>query len=136
MSEQVERKILALLRTHAVSPYGNPIPGLAELGVVEEAASSQDGVEGSGETVGALVCLAALPGTAEATVLLARLGEPLQTDRELLAQLKGAGLVCGVVVQVRAAGEGWIVAATDAPSRPEITLSASQASHVFVRPIG
>ena len=32
MSERVERKILAMLEDHLVSPYGNPIPGLDELG--------------------------------------------------------------------------------------------------------
>ena len=32
MSERVERKILALLADHHNSPYGNPIPGLDELG--------------------------------------------------------------------------------------------------------
>ena len=32
VSERVERKILALLGEHRESPYGNPIPGLDELG--------------------------------------------------------------------------------------------------------
>ena len=32
MSERVERKILALIGEHRESPYGNPIPGLDELG--------------------------------------------------------------------------------------------------------
>ena len=32
MSDRVERKILAMLPDHALSPYGNPIPGLEELG--------------------------------------------------------------------------------------------------------
>ena len=33
MSEKVERKILGLIRDGLESPYGNPIPGLQELGV-------------------------------------------------------------------------------------------------------
>ena len=32
MSERVERRIFELLNHPTVSPYGNPIPGLAELG--------------------------------------------------------------------------------------------------------
>ena len=32
MSERVERKILAMIGDHRESPYGNPIPGLDELG--------------------------------------------------------------------------------------------------------
>ena len=33
MSEAVERKLVALLGNPTASPYGNPIPGLDELGV-------------------------------------------------------------------------------------------------------
>ncbi len=33
MSEAVERRLLELLGQPTVSPYGNPIPGLAELGI-------------------------------------------------------------------------------------------------------
>ena len=36
MSDRVERKILAMLPDHAESPYGNPIPGLDELGEIGE----------------------------------------------------------------------------------------------------
>ncbi|WP_306300642.1 iron dependent repressor, metal binding and dimerization domain protein, partial [Streptomyces sp. NRRL B-24572] len=32
MSEAVERRVLELLRHPTESPYGNPIPGLEELG--------------------------------------------------------------------------------------------------------
>src|SRR5919201_1785365 len=39
MSEAVERKLVALLGSTDTSPYGNPIPGLDELGVGEPAAS-------------------------------------------------------------------------------------------------
>ena len=35
ISEDVERKLVDLLGTPTESPYGNPIPGLDELGVVE-----------------------------------------------------------------------------------------------------
>ena len=44
MSERVERKILALIGDHRESPYGNPIPGLDELG--EEA---ERGLPGRGD---------------------------------------------------------------------------------------
>src|SRR5919201_5088515 len=39
MSEAVERKLVALLGNPTTSPYGNPIPGLDELGVGEPTAS-------------------------------------------------------------------------------------------------
>jgi DtxR family Mn-dependent transcriptional regulator len=40
MSERVERKILALLKDHQDSPYGNPIPGLDELGEAPNGSSA------------------------------------------------------------------------------------------------
>src|SRR5207342_1213814 len=44
MSERVERKILAMLPDHAESPYGNPIPGLDELGDLTELADFRYGL--------------------------------------------------------------------------------------------
>src|SRR4051812_16426194 len=44
MSEQVERRLLSLLGHPTESPYGNPIPGLEELGQTS-AESFMDGVE-------------------------------------------------------------------------------------------
>ena len=41
MSETVERRLLEVLGHPTVSPYGNPIPGLAELG--EQDRDPQDG---------------------------------------------------------------------------------------------
>ena len=44
MSERVERKILAMLGDHHdESPYGNPIPGLDELGDRSRARTSGSG---------------------------------------------------------------------------------------------
>src|ERR671910_1365590 len=44
MSEAVERRVLELLRHPTESPYGNPIPGLEELGEKAEADSFLDGL--------------------------------------------------------------------------------------------
>ena len=43
MSEAVERRVLELLRNPTKSPYGNPIPGLEELGVPSTADPYLDG---------------------------------------------------------------------------------------------
>src|SRR2546421_8729462 len=50
MSEAVERRVLELLRHPTESPYGNPIPGLEELGVKEGADPFLD--EGTGSLAG------------------------------------------------------------------------------------
>ena len=45
MSETVERRLLELLDHPTESPYGNPIPGLAELGELDAPREFRDGVE-------------------------------------------------------------------------------------------
>ena len=45
MSETVERRLLELLDHPTESPYGNPIPGLAELGETKVGEEFMDGVE-------------------------------------------------------------------------------------------
>jgi DtxR family transcriptional regulator, Mn-dependent transcriptional regulator len=86
MSEQVERKILAILGHPTESPYGNPIPGLDELGD-----SPADAFMAGVTSLVNLVAGSSGPVTA----VIRRLGEPVQFDPELLAQLKNAGVMPG-----------------------------------------
>src|SRR5689334_6777131 len=53
MSETVERRLLELLDHPTESPYGNPIPGLAELGEDKAAEDFMDGVSALSEVAGA-----------------------------------------------------------------------------------
>lgn len=53
MSEAVERRVLDLLRHPTESPYGNPIPGLEELGEKAEADPFLDSRPGQPERAGA-----------------------------------------------------------------------------------
>ncbi|MEY4419182.1 MAG: hypothetical protein RIR15_504, partial [Actinomycetota bacterium] len=91
ISEQVERKILNLISTPDVSPYGNPIPGLEELGIKSPDASI-------GENQNLIAALGA-DGSASALTLV-RIGEPVQIDPEFLAQLKLLGIVPGAKIDV------------------------------------
>lgn len=92
MSEAVERRVLELLRHPTESPYGNPIPGLEELGEKDGADPFLD--EG-------MVSLADLdPGTEGKTVVVRRIGEPIQTDAQLMYTLRRAGVQPGSVVSV------------------------------------
>ncbi|MEV7528245.1 metal-dependent transcriptional regulator [Agrococcus sediminis] len=89
MSEQVERRLLALLGNPRESPYGTPIPGLAELGL-EPAEAFLAGV---------------VPATdARGEHVVRRLGEPVQHDIEGLAELQAAGVVPGARVAVADVG--------------------------------
>ena len=91
MSEQVERKIIGMLSAPDRSPYGNPIPGLAELGLAENPSF----------THGVKNLIQALDADGRASNLtLSRIGEPIQVDPEFLAQLKNLGLVPGAKIDV------------------------------------
>ena len=52
MSETVERRLLELLDHPTESPYGNPIPGLDELGETGDGEEFRDGVEALASVVG------------------------------------------------------------------------------------
>ena len=85
MSEQVERRLLALLGNPTESPYGTPIPGLAELGLTA-ATPFLEGVVRATDASGRRV--------------VRRLGEPVQFDIEGLSELQATGVVPGAVVDV------------------------------------
>jgi DtxR family Mn-dependent transcriptional regulator len=120
VSERVERKILALLGEHRESPYGNPIPGLDELGEPP----NEDFRLG----VTNLVQLVA-QGASVATVR--RIGEPAQVDPEALNLLTQAGLMPGRRVLLRREG-GWIVVLREgADEAAGVSLPEAVALHVF-----
>jgi DtxR family Mn-dependent transcriptional regulator len=95
MSEQVERRLLEMLDHPTESPYGNPIPGLQELGDAP-APGFMDGVV----NIVAVVAGA----TAPVSGVIRRLGEPVQFEPELLQQLQAAGVMPGATVTIAAAG--------------------------------
>ena len=121
MSERVERKILALLKEHHNSPYGNPIPGLDELGDEEP---SEDFREG-------LMSLTQLAAATESTVVVKRIGEPVQVDHEALSLLTVAGLLPGQRVRVRAVDGRVIAVREGAAEETGVSLPDDVAVHVF-----
>ncbi|MFE9320513.1 MULTISPECIES: metal-dependent transcriptional regulator [unclassified Nocardia] len=82
MSEDVERRLVEVLNHPTTSPYGNPIPGLDELGLATQS--------GADET---LVRLSDLPHGQVHAVVVRRLAEHIQTDPEVIGQLREAGVV-------------------------------------------
>ena len=121
ISETVERKILALLTVKDVSPYGNPIPGLEELGYAPARQQSGDGV----------VSLVDLPEAiaSQGTQKLRRISEQLQLDSELLAEFRANGIVPGALVALRFEAERVLIAAG---SGTAISLSREAAAQLFV----
>jgi DtxR family transcriptional regulator, iron-dependent repressor len=117
MSEAVERRLLQVLGHPTESPYGNPIPGLAELGDVQLDVEFREG----------LIALNTVDDATE-SVVVRRIGEPIQSDTALMSRLRRAGLRPNTPVPVaRGAGRFVIGRGNDATE-----LDDHAASHVFV----
>jgi DtxR family Mn-dependent transcriptional regulator len=119
MSERVERRIVALLHDHATSPYGNPIPGLAELGVAQPTLRGPD------------LPLTSVVQEAPHRITVTRISEPLQADRDQLASLSRSGLLPGVSAQARRHGGRVLLAVDGRPGQAEVSLSEATAAHIF-----
>ncbi|WP_369022966.1 metal-dependent transcriptional regulator [Nocardia cyriacigeorgica] len=82
MSEDVERRLVEVLNHPTTSPYGNPIPGLDELGVAPIAPADEN-----------LIRLSELAHGQTHAVVVRRLAEHIQTDPEVINRLREAGVV-------------------------------------------
>ena len=120
MSEAVERRLLDVLGHPSTSPYGNPIPGLAELGEQPAAAASAGPAEG----VLTLAAAAAEGGT----VVVRRIGEPIQTDVALMSRLRRAGVRPGHAVAIDKVAGSVRVGRGDSGTE----LDDATAGHIFV----
>jgi DtxR family transcriptional regulator, Mn-dependent transcriptional regulator len=119
MSETVERRLLEVLGHPTVSPYGLPIPGLAELGELAGRAGDSDSP---------LTSLDQVVLDSGRSVVVRRLAEPLQTDTALMSRLRRAGVQPGAAVTVTQSATGLLVG-----SGGEATeITSLVASHVFV----
>jgi DtxR family transcriptional regulator, iron-dependent repressor len=121
MSEAVEKKLLALLGNPTVSPFGNPIPGLDQLG------GHSPAVPIGGETSAVLDALTLLSTTATPDgrrVEIRRISEQLQEDTDLIRSLAEQGLRPGATVTARVV--------QDTVSVDGELLPAGVAQHVFV----
>jgi DtxR family Mn-dependent transcriptional regulator len=123
MSEAVERRLLALLDHPTASPFGNPIPGLAELGM---------GAGRAGEALGGTLpgqSLAAAAASEESrTVEVLRIGEVLQADEALMAQLHRVGATPGSRVEVLRVGDRVRIGGPD----DAVHLTSAQSAAVVV----
>jgi DtxR family Mn-dependent transcriptional regulator len=121
MSEQVERRIIEMLGHPRESPYGNPIPGLDELGD-SPAGRFLDGVRN---------IVTATEGTdAIASGVIRRLGEPVQFEPELLHQLRSAGVMPGRSAHVQRAG-AYVSVRVDGEDEG-LELPVEVAQHVYI----
>ena len=118
MSENVERRLLELLGHPTESPYGNPIPGLDELGQ-ELGEEFMDGVESLSEAV----------GDVQSRVRVRRISEETQKDEELMTALRRVGALPDKVIEVNRTAAGVLIGSGGESA--EIDDEASE--HIFVR---
>lgn len=122
MSEQVEKRLLELLDHPTHSPYGNPIPGLEQLGDAPASFGFSDGV------VNLVNFLLGAVGPLRGTVR--RLGEPVQYEPELLEQLFSAGIVPGAKGEFSTSVPYTIVRMDGAAESLELPVEIAQ--HIYV----
>lgn len=96
MSEAVEHKLVTLLDNPTTSPYGNPIPGLDELGIPDRPAATDP----------ELVRVDEVARRGGGKVEVRRIAEHVQLDPTVMYDLKTVGLRPGSIVDV-------------APARPQ-----------------
>jgi DtxR family Mn-dependent transcriptional regulator len=120
VSERVERKILGILGEHRESPYGNPIPGLDELG---EPLNEEFRL--------GVINLVELVATGAVVATVRRIGEQAQTDPEALHLLVLAGLMPGQHVRIRREGAWIVVVREGADESTGISLPQDVAAHVY-----
>ena len=118
MSENVERRLLDLLGHPTESPYGNPIPGLDELGQ-ELGEDFMDGVESLSEAV----------GDVQSRVRVRRISEETQKDEELMTALRRVGALPDKVIEVNRTSAGVLIGSGGESAE----IDDESAEHIFVR---
>lgn len=124
MSEEVERRLVMLLDNPTISPYGNPIPGLDELGVPVPPMEAGDREP--------MAVMSDIAGSGSADVVVRRIGEHVQNEPMLMRQLTSAGIRPGNAVSLAMSDEGVRITreAVEGPDTAE--LPDEVAAHVFV----
>jgi DtxR family Mn-dependent transcriptional regulator len=124
MSEAVERRLLGILGNPTTSPFGNPIPGLAEL-----ADTAVPAAEVAAPTPLTGTPLLALPlDDGPHVVTVVRISEPLQSDEPVMAALRRVGATPGGRVAATRQGDRLRLGAGD----DALELAPAQALQVIV----
>ncbi|RKT55158.1 iron dependent repressor, metal binding and dimerization domain protein [Saccharothrix australiensis] len=121
MSDAVEKRLVVILPDPTVSPFGMPVPGLAELGHPSPAPST-----------GPLTRLSALGKAGGGTAQVARIEERLQLSTDWLATFRRIGLVPGGTVAAEASATDGHFAVRAARGRADLPKRVADAVLVDV----
>ncbi|WP_046469925.1 metal-dependent transcriptional regulator [Allosalinactinospora lopnorensis] len=124
ISEAVEERLVRLLNGPSVCPHGNPIPGLDELGLAdyEPEPFSDDSI----------VPMLDVANATQSTVTVRRISEQLQSDTDVMLDLKRAGVRPGQEVTLVASDGGVRVMGGSGENDGPSELSRQIAGHIFV----
>ncbi len=121
ISDEAERRLVAILSNPGVSPYGNPIPALDDHGSLLESPPAAP-----------LNLRGALAATGEATVTITRISEFVQADRPLLEVLASVGLRPGAQVAASFDDGRLCLRLPDADPADSCFVEDAVADHLFV----
>ncbi|MEJ5996903.1 metal-dependent transcriptional regulator [Corynebacterium sp. H130] len=93
MSDEVERRLVEVLECFDSSPFGNPIPGLDELGVPVSTVALGDRIVD-------------LPRDKEVTAKVKQINEIIQVEEDVVRKLRDAGIRLGATITVVNRREG------------------------------
>lgn len=117
MSERVERRVVELIDGPLVSPYGNPVPGLDELGLEPSDAHNRDE-----RPIFEVFSDRVVSG------VVTRIGETPQAEPAFLADLAGIGVLPGGTIRIVRAERGIEISA----EHGAMTITEDDAKHLFV----
>ena len=120
MSEEVERRLVEVLGIPTTSPYGNPIPGLDELGVITPAMEATP------------ARLTDLPIGGPTAVVIKRLAEHVQADSDLIGRFRAAGVVPDARVAVTVRRDAVVISAN---GHDDFELPSEMAHAVFAEAV-
>lgn len=123
ISEQVERKLLGMLGNPVESPYGNPIPGLEELGT-RPVVPSNAGITSVAHLFN--------DGSSQVRARVRRLAEPAQVDPEQLRLFDQAGIRPGAMALFIDSGSVIRIEAEREGVPLPVELPRETAAHIFV----
>ncbi|MGH3274869.1 MAG: metal-dependent transcriptional regulator [Streptosporangiaceae bacterium] len=132
ISDSVERRLVELLGYPVACPHGNIIPGLAELGVPQDA---RDRVARARDEAG--IAMTKISSRAGQLVVVRRISEQIQSDAALMLRLKNIGIQPGREVTLAVSDEGMRVTDRDRAGSLDdgalgAEISRQVAAHVFV----
>lgn len=125
MSLEVEKRLAQKMEPPYVDPYGNPIPGLAALGIDE----THDTSLGKDPSNPSRELSETVADGERRQVRLERIGERVQSDVELLGELARHGIFHGVLVGVERVGDSFILRG---PAGGEVAVTDVMADQLHV----